>query len=190
MSSPSQGITDLLVAWRNGDQSALNRLIRLVYNELRHLAHRQMVGQPSGHTLETTALVHEAYFRLLKCQRIQWQDRAHFFAVSARLMRQILVDIARSHHRQKRGGGTRALSLAANFGRQQLSPDLLALHEALERLAEFDPRRSSVVELKFFGGLTVEEIAEVLNVSPQTVMRDWHLAKSWLLHELAHDHGR
>jgi RNA polymerase sigma factor (TIGR02999 family) len=144
-----------------------------------------MVGERSGHTLQTTALVNEAYMRLVDCQQVRWQDRAHFFAVSAQLMRRILVDFARARHYQKRGAGARPVSFDENLvvGEQEC-PDLVALDEALDTLASVDPRKCKVVELKFFVGLTAEEIAEVLKVSPQTVLRDWKLAKAWLRHEM------
>jgi len=185
MGSPGQEVTQLLLAWGQGDQGALNQLIPFVYRELRRIAHRYMVGERSGHTLQTTALANEAYLRLVDCQQVRWQDRAHFFAISAQLMRRILVDFARSRHYQKRGAGARAVSFDENLVvGQQECPDLVALDEALEALAEVDARKCKVVELKFFGGLTAEEIAEVLGVSPQTVLRDWKLAKAWLRHEM------
>jgi RNA polymerase sigma factor (TIGR02999 family) len=178
-------VTSLLLAWGQGDKAALDSLIPLVHQELRRLAHRYMAGERTGHTLQTTALVNEAYLRLVDCRQVRWQDRTHFFAVSAKLMRRILVDFARSHHYQKRGAGVRPVSLDENLdlGREK-STNLVALDDALEALAAVDPRKSKVVELKFFGGLTVEEIAEVLQVSPQTVLRDWKLARSWLLGEM------
>jgi RNA polymerase sigma factor (TIGR02999 family) len=181
-----QEITSLLTAWRTGDETALNRLIPVVYDELRRLARAHMARQSAGHTLQTTALVHEAYIRLLKCRQVRWQDRAHFFAVVARLMRRILVDVARSYRYQKRGGGSPTVSLETDLDGGQKHSGLLELDEALQHLADFDSRKASVVELKFFGGLTVPEIAEVLQVSQQTVLRDWSLAKSWLRHELRH----
>lgn len=181
MATNASEVTCLLVAWRQGDQAALDALIPLVHQELRRLAHRYMAGERQGHTLQTTALVNEAYMRLVDCRQVRWQDRTHFFAVSAQLMRRILVDFARSRHYQKRGAGACHVPLNENLdlGAQE-GPDLVALDEALETLAAFDPRKTKVVELKFFGGLNVEEIAEVLQVSPQTVLRDWKLAKSWL----------
>ncbi|HSB15586.1 MAG TPA: sigma-70 family RNA polymerase sigma factor [Bryobacteraceae bacterium] len=178
-------VTQLLVAWGQGDQAARDSLIPLVYQELRRLAHRYMTGERPGHTLQTTALVNEAYLRLVDCRRVRWQNRAHFFAVSATLMRRILVDYARSRGYQKRGADAQTVLLDENL---DLSPqkgcDLVAIDEALDALAVFDPRKSKVVELKFFGGLTADEIAEVLQVSPQTVLRDWKLARSWLLREI------
>ncbi len=156
-----------------------------MHHELRRIARRHMVGERSGHTLQTTALVNEAYLRLVGSQKVRWQDRAHFFAISAQLMRRVLVDYARSRSYQKRGAGARPISLVQNLDAvPQKGTDLVALDEALESLASADPRKSKVVEMKFFGGLSVEEIAEVLKVSPQTVLRDWKLSKVWLLREL------
>jgi len=181
-----EDLTQLLVAWRDGDRSALNELIPLVHDELRRLAHRYMSGERAGHTLETTALVNEAYIRLIDSSRVQWKNRAHFFAVSAQLMRRILVDYARSHRSAKRGGGATPVPLDdALVLSSDLDPDLVALDEALSRLASLDERKSQVVELRFFGGLAVEETAEVLGVSADTVMRDWRLAKSWLMREMS-----
>jgi RNA polymerase sigma factor (TIGR02999 family) len=179
-------VTDLLLAWCAGDESALDRLVPIVHAELRRLARRQMRGERRDHTLETTALVNEAYLRLVDLARVRWQDRAHFFALLARLMRRILVDHARSRRYQKRGGGIEHVTfdeaLAVSAGR---APDLVALDDALQTLARVDPRKGQVVELRFFGGLSVEETAEVLQVSANTVMRDWRVAKVWLLRELA-----
>jgi len=177
-------ISNLLRAWNGGDQSALDRLTPMVYDELRRLARRFMVRERPGHSLQTTALVNEAYMRLVDYKRMQWQDRAHFFAVSAQLMRRILVDHARRHN-LKRGGGVRHVSLeeAAVVGGE--STDLVALDDAMNALARFDARKVQVVEMRFFGGLSVEETAEVLRVSPVTVMRDWSTAKAWLYRELA-----
>lgn len=178
-------VTQLLVAWGQGDQAARDLLIPLVYQELRRLAHRYMTGERPEHTLQTTALVNEAYLRLVDCRRVRWQNRAHFFAVSAGLMRRILVDYARSRNYQKRGAGAHPISLDENLDLSpQKSASLVAIDEALDALAAFDPRKSKVVELKFFGGLTTEEIGQVLHVSPQTVLRDWKLARSWLLREM------
>jgi RNA polymerase sigma factor (TIGR02999 family) len=185
MSSPQQ-VTELLLAWSQGQSSALEELLPLVHNELQRLAHHYMAGQRPGHTLQTTALVNEAYLRLVDCSRVRWQNRAHFFAVSAQLMRRILVDFARSRGYLKRGAGVRALSLEKSpdiF--QSTDPDVVALHDALNALAAIDPRKSQVIELRFFGGLTAEETAEVLKVSPDTVLRDWKLAKVWLHRELS-----
>jgi len=181
-----QEITRLLVAWSDGDEAALAELTPLVYEELHRLAHHYMSGERPGHTLQTTALVNEAYIRLIDWKTVRWQNRAHFFAVSAQLMRRILVDFARVRGYQKRGGGIRALELddAATLSDSK-SPDLVALDEALTSLALLDPRQSSVVELRFFGGLTNEEAAEVLKVSAGTVRRDWSLARAWLHRELS-----
>lgn len=179
-------VTQLLVAWSNGDESALDRLIPLVDEELRRLAHRYISGESAGHTLQTTGLVNEAYIRLVDSSHVQWQNRAHFFAVSAQLMRHILVDYARARRSKKRGGGLVQVSLADALPISPArDPDLVALDEALSALAAIDHRNSRVIELRFFGGLSVEETAEVLEVSPDTVMRDWRLAKSWLLRELS-----
>ena len=189
MSSPSPNeISELLVAWGAGDESALDRLMPLVYDELRRLAHRYMNHERAGHTLQTTALVNEAYLRLVNWREVRWQNRAHFFAVSAKMMRRILVDFARDKQYLKRGGGAIRVSLfeAASFN-DQPSADLVALDEALTALAEVDQRKGQVVEMRFFGGLSVEEVAEVLKVSKETVMRDWRLAKVWLLRELGQE---
>ena len=186
MSAPSScEVTGLLQAWGRGDEEALQKLMPLVYEQLHAAAHRYMMGERRGHTLQTTALVHEAYVRLVDIRRVKWQDRAHFFAVCAQVMRRILIDFARSRSYQKRGGAARQV----NFDEALLvtvQPDwnLVAVDEALSRLAEVDPRKSRVVELRFFGGLGVKETAEVIKVSAETVMRDWKLAKVWLLREL------
>ena len=181
----SQEITQLLLAWNQGDEQALNRLMPLVHGELHRLAHRYMAGERPGHPLQTTALVHEAYLRLIDSSRVRWQNRAHFFAVSAQLMRRILVDVARARAQLKRGGDAILVSLdeAMEIPREP-GADLIALDDALTMLAAFDERKSKVVELRFFGGMSVEETAEVLGISPMTVMRDWGLAKVWLLREL------
>jgi RNA polymerase sigma factor (TIGR02999 family) len=189
MSQPAPNeITGLLVAWADGDESALERLIPLVYNELRHLAHRYMSRERPGHTLQTTALVNEAYLRLVNWKEAQWQSRAHFFAVSAQMMRRILVDFARDRQYLKRGGGALHVSLgeAAAFTACP-SANLVALDDALTALSEMDRRKGQVVEMRFFGGLSVKEVAEVLKVSDETVMRDWRLAKVWLLRELGRE---
>ena len=179
------GPTELLRAWSQGDESALDRLVPLVYEELHRLARRYMRQERPDHTLQATSLVNEAYLRLIDVNRVEWQDRAHFLAVAAQMMRRILVEFARSRQRQKRGGGAVHLSLADV---QELPDskerDLVAVNDAVSRLTRFDARMGQVVELKFFGGLTVEETADVLNVSPETVMRDWKTAKAWLLREL------
>jgi len=183
--SASRHVTDLLVAWSGGDEDALPQLIPLVYTELRRLAHRQMRHERVGHTLQTTAVVNEAYMRLVDLARVRWQDRAHFFAMSARLMRRILVDHARGRKQQKRGGNPQRVTLDENMlvtGAH--NTDLVALDDALQVLAKMDLRKSQVVEMRIFGGLTVEETAEALHVSPETVMRDWKMAKVWLRREL------
>ena len=187
MSAPStQEVTEMLVAWSNGDESALERLIPLVHDELHRLAHRYMNQERPGHMLQTTALVNEAYLRLVDSSHVRWQNRAHFFAVSAKLMRRILVDFARSRNYLKRGGNAVQVSLDKVFAiMPEQDPDVVALDEALNALAAIDERKSRVVELRFFGGLNIEETAEVLKVSPDTVMRDWRLAKLWLLRELS-----
>ena len=183
-------ITQLLVAWGAGDESALAELTPLVHEELRRLAHRYMGGERAGHTLQTTALVNEAYLRLIDWKSVRWQSRAHFFGVSAQLMRRILVDFARARGNAKRGGGTPRVALdEAAAVSDERGADLLALDEALRALAELDPRQSKVVELRFFGGLTVEEAAEVLKVSPATVERDWSFARAWLHRELSKGGG-
>lgn len=181
----SQEITQLLLAWNQGDEQALNRLVPLVHGELHRLAHRYMAGERPGHPLQTTALVNEAYLRLIDSSRVRWQNRAHFFAVSAQLMRRILVDVARARAKLKRGGDAIPMSLdeAMDMPREP-GPDLIALDDALTMLAAFDERKSKVIELRFFGGMSVEETAEVLGISQMTVMRDWGLAKVWLLREL------
>jgi RNA polymerase sigma-70 factor (ECF subfamily) len=182
--APASDISKLLHAWSNGDPNALAQLTPVVYDELHRLARRYMKRERPGHSLQTTALVNEAYMRLVDYKRIGWQGRAHFFAISAQLMRRILVERARRHN-LKRGGGLRHVSLdeAAVVGGDQ-SPDLVALDDALDSLARLDPRKVQVVEMRFFGGLSVEETAEVLKVSPVTVMRDWSTAKAWLYREL------
>ena len=182
---PSSAVTEWLVAWSGGDDAALQRLMPVVHAELRRLARREMRRERAGHTLQTTALVNEAYLRLVDMSGLSWNDRAHFFAMSARLMRRILVDHARSHLYQKRGGGAKVVSfdegLTVTSGPRA---DLVALDDALRSLARFDERKSQVVELRFFGGLSVDETAAALDVSPSTVLRDWRLAKSWLLKQL------
>jgi RNA polymerase sigma-70 factor, ECF subfamily len=178
-------VSQLLLAWRDGDQGALQKLTPIVYSELRRLARNYMRGERAGHSLQTTALVNEAYIRLVDYKRMQWQNRAHFFAVSAQLMRRILVDHARRRN-LKRGGGLKRISLEdialVDNGRGE---DLVALDDAMNRLAKLDPRKVQVVEMRFFGGLSVEETAEVLKISVVTVMRDWSMARAWLYRELA-----
>jgi RNA polymerase sigma factor (TIGR02999 family) len=179
-------ITQLLQAWGSGDEQALDKLTPLIYGHLHRVARRYMADEGSGHLLQTTALVNEAYLRLFDCRQLNWQDRAHFFAVCAQLMRRILIDIARSTHYQKRGGGAPHIALDEALGlSQQISADILSLEDALGGLASMDARKGRVVELRFFGGLSVEETAEVLKVSKDTVARDWRLAKAWLLRELS-----
>jgi RNA polymerase sigma factor (TIGR02999 family) len=179
-------VTHLLKAWSTGDEQALVKLTPLVYDQLHRIAQCCMAGERSGHTLQTTALVNEVYLQLVDCQKIDWKDRAHFFAVSAQLMRRILVDFARARGYQKRGGGTKHLSLdEAPSVSNEPDANLVALDDALNALAAVDGRKSKVVELRFFGGLSIEETAEVLRVSVETVVRDWRLAKVWLLRELS-----
>jgi len=178
-------ITRLLIDWRGGDQAALERLMPLVHDELRRLARRHMAHERVGHTLQATALVNEAFVRLIDVRQVRWQDRAHFFAMSSRLMRRVLVDFARAKGYQKRGGGAQKVSFdEALVVATEPGQDLVALDDALNALAAFDARKAQVVEMRFFGGLSVEETAEALNVSVDTVMRDWKLAKAWLLRAL------
>ena len=177
-------VTGLLIAWRKGDQDALERLVPLVHEELHRIARGCMRGERPGHSLQATALVNEAYLRLVGAQRVGWQNRVHFLAVSARLMRRILVDFARSKRYQKRGGGAQRVTLDEALIVQEPGQDLIALDDALATLAKVDERKARVVEMRFFGGLSVEETAAALEVSPDTVMRDWRLAKAWLLREL------
>lgn len=178
--------TALLLAWQAGDQTAFSELIPLVYGELRRIARREMRRERSDHTLQASAVVHEAYIRLLEINRIEWQGRAHFFALAARVMRRILVDTARARKVQRRGGGKAPVSLdEALVVSPEPSHDLVALDEAMNALADMDARKAQVVEMRFFGGMSVEETADMLQVSPGTVMRDWRLAKVWLLRELS-----
>ena len=178
-------VSQLLRAWSNGEPTAADRLMPLVYEELRRMARRQMRGQRAGHTLQTTALIHEAYLRLVNESDVGWQNRAHFFGVAAKAMRHILVDHARSRQAAKRGGGARHVTLDEAAVASAEPAELVALDDALQSLAAFDQRKSQIVEFKYFGGLTVEEIAHVLRVSPETVARDWRLARGWLLRELS-----
>jgi len=179
-------VTELLLAWGSGDRVALDELVPIIHEELRRLARHQMRGERDNHTLQTTALVNEAFLRLVDLRRIRWQDRAHFLALSARLMRRILVDHARSRSYQKRGAGVANVTLDESLiASPERGIDLVALDDALEDLARVDARKSQVVELRFFGGLSVEETAEALKVSPETVTRDWRLAKVWLLREIS-----
>jgi len=180
-----QRVTDLLTRWSNGDDAALAELTPLVYEELRQLAHRQMRAERSDHTLQTTALVNEAYLRLADQTNQRWQNRAHFFAVAARAMRQILVSYARSQRAEKRGGGALKIDLdEVALVSPEESKEIVDLHEALETLATLDPRKAQVVELKYFGGLNYDEMAEVLKISPVTVRRGWRFAKAWLYTQL------
>ncbi len=180
-----QNVTELLRAWSQGDKMALGKLIPLVHKELQRLAHAYMARERPDHTLQTTALVNEAYLRLIDCRQMSWQNRAHFLAISAKLMRQILVDFARSRQYLKRRGQAHHVSLdEALVVSQERGEDVVVVDEALKALAAVDTRKSQVVELRFFGGLTVKETAEVLKVSPDTVLRDWRLAKMWLFREL------
>jgi len=179
-------VTQLLSDWRNGAKSALDKLVPIVDQELRRLAHHYMRGERPGHTLQTTALVNEAFVRLANRQKVQWQNRPHFFGIAAQLMRTILVDHARSHACAKRGGGAELLELNEGLVvSQQKASEVIALDEALKELELIDPRQSRIVELRFFGGLTVEETAEVLHVSPVTIKREWSSAKAWLYRNLA-----
>jgi RNA polymerase sigma factor (TIGR02999 family) len=187
MTAPSAAeITGILFRWSQGDEHALDSLTPLVYRDLRRIAARLLRAERSGHTLQPTALVNEAYLKLAGDAKVQWQNRSHFFAVAARAMRQILVDHARGHLAAKRGGGVTVVPLEEGlvFARER-SADLLALDRALQRLSAIDPRKTRVVELRFFAGLNNDEIAELLQISPNTVMRDWNMAKAWLRREIA-----
>jgi RNA polymerase sigma-70 factor, ECF subfamily len=184
-------VTGLLLAWKHGDEEALNLMIPLVHRELHQIARRCMDRERKGHSLQPTALVNEAYLRLVDVQQMNWQNRAHFLAMAARLMRRILVDHARSKGSDKRGGGAATITFDdALVVSNDPGCDLVALDDALETLATVDERKSRMIELRFFGGLTVEETASVLQVSPDTVKRDWRLAKAWLLRELRRDEGK
>jgi RNA polymerase sigma factor (TIGR02999 family) len=181
MTPASNEVTQLLVAWGNGDQAARDQLMPLVYAELHRLAHRHIKRERPGHTLQTSALVNEAFVRLVDQRDVHWQSRAHFFGIAAQMMRRILVDYARKRRFAKRGGNQLQVSLNEELvAANQRSAEVVLLDDALTQLAEIDERKSKVVELKFFGGLSIEETAEVLGVSPGTVMRDWTLAKAWL----------
>jgi RNA polymerase sigma factor (TIGR02999 family) len=180
--SADPGVTQLLLAWRQGDAAALDRLMPIVYDDLRRVARRHLRNERQGHSLQATALVNEAYMRLVDVRRVQWVDRAHFFAIAARLMRRVLVDAARARRADKRGGDAIRVSLADHMlVADDDGPDLIALDVALQSLAAVDARKSQVVELRFFGGLTVDETAEVLGVSAGTIANDWTMAKLWLL---------
>ncbi len=188
MSQAPQNVTQLLIGWGQGDKEALDRLVPIVYDELRRQAARYLRHERAGHTLQTTALIHEAYLRLIDQKNVHWQNRAHFFGIAAQLMRRILVDHARTRKRAKRGGSDIRVPLedAVAIARApQL--DVVALDEALNRLAEIDEQQGKIVELRFFSGLTVEETAEVLGISPATVKRDWSMAKAWLHREISSD---
>jgi len=186
MTTPSsQEITQLLLAWSDGDQAALEKLTPLVYAELHRLAKGYMFGERPGHALQTTALINEAYLRLIDWKNVRWRSRAHFFGVAAQVMRRILVDFARARHYTKRGGAAQQVSLdEAITIHEDRSAEFIALDEALKSLAEIDPRKSQVVELRFFGGLSAEETAEALKVSQRTVEREWNSARAWLYREL------
>src|SRR6185503_648173 len=188
MTASPKGLTQLLVAWSDGDASARDELMPLVYEELHRLAHRYMGRERQGHTLQTSGLVNEAYLRLIDQSRVKWQNRAHFFGIAAQMMRRILVDYARSRGYAKRGGDARQVSFdEAAIVSEERAADVVALDDALKGLAEIDLRKSRIVELRFFGGLSIEETAEVLAVSPGTVMRDWTLAKAWLRREMTNN---
>lgn len=181
MTTPSpHDITQLLVDWGNGDQAALDELMPLVYQELRRMAGRYMRHESPGHTLQTSALINEAYLRLVDQRSVRWQNRAHFYGVAAQLMRRILVDHARHRTRAKRGGGAQQVELRDVAVVFQQAAEVIALDDALKSLADMDPRKSQIVEMRFFGGLTTEEVAEVLKVTPRTVEREWRKAKAWL----------
>ena len=177
-------MTVLLRAWREGDETALDALMPLVHDELRRIARRCLHGERANHSVQATELVNEAYLRLVEGRSVNWQNRAHFLAVAARLMRRILVDFARAKRYQKRGGGAMQVTLVDDVALSEPGRDLVALDDALETLAKYDERKSRVIEMRFFGGLSVKETAEALHVSPETVMRDWKMARAWLLREL------
>ena len=182
---PSQDVTQLLAKWRDGDEAALQQLVPIVHEELRRLARRQMAGERPGHTLQPTALVNEAFLKLIDQRAVRWQNRAHFFGIAAQAMRRILVDHARARTAGKRGDGIRNVPLEdAAMVADAMDHKLLVLDEALTRLAAIDPQQSRVVELRFFGGLTMEETAEVMRISPATVGREWRMAKAWLSAEI------
>jgi RNA polymerase sigma factor (TIGR02999 family) len=185
-SAPATEITGLLRAWSSGDRQALERILVLVYPELRKIAQRCLMSERGGHTLQATALVNEAYLRLIDIQKVEWHDRAHFFAIGARLMRRILVDYARSKGYAKRGGGAQRVDFEeALVVSAQMDPMLVRMDDALTQLASFDSRKAQIVEMRYFGGLTADDIAAVLGVSVQTVHRDWSLARSWLAREMS-----
>lgn len=188
MTPSSKSVTQLLIDWRDGDETALDKLFPLVYKELRRLAHHYMRGERAGHTLQTSALVNEAYIRLVDHKGMRWQNRAHFYGVAAQAMRRILVDHARSRNYAKRGGSAQMVELdeAATVAQKQVA-ELIALDDALTGLAAIDPRKCQVVEMRYFGGMSVEETAEALGVSTVTVMRDWTSAKAWLLRAITNE---
>ena len=181
----SSQVTGLLIRWSEGDPAAREKLIPLVYNELHRLARQCLAGQRPGHTLQSTALVHEAYLRLVECDSVNWQNRAQFFGLAAKLMRQVLVDHARARNAAKRDGGIRLTLQDALSLTKERSVDLIALDDALKELAELDAQQSEIVELRFFGGLSIEETAEMLGISPATVKRHWSTARVWLHHEMS-----
>ena len=184
---PRSEITELLICWSNGDRTALEKLMPLVEKELHRLAHRYMRQEHPGHTLQTTALINETYLRLVQQSRVRWQNRAHFFGIAAQIMRRVLLNYARDQKRVKRGGGAFRVSLSeVDLVSDEKSVELLALDEALQKLSAIDARKSQVVELRYFGGLSIDEIAEVLKVSMATVERDWDMAKAWLAREIGH----
>ncbi|HYR89632.1 MAG TPA: sigma-70 family RNA polymerase sigma factor [Terriglobia bacterium] len=185
MTGKSSNVTALLLEWGKGDRQALDALVPLVYEELRRRAGSYMRSEKPGHSLQPTVLVHEAYLRLVDQDGINWQNRSHFFAVASQILRHILVDHARARHRLKRGGEAFRVTWVEDFGVQQREGiDLMALHDALERLSESDPQQGRIVELRFFGGLSIEETAEALNISSATVKREWSMARAWLYREL------
>jgi RNA polymerase sigma-70 factor (ECF subfamily) len=185
MRPADHNVTDLLLSWQRGDQAALEQLVTLIYRELHRTAHHYMARERAGHTLQTTALVNEVYMRLVDFQAMSWQSRNHFFAICANLMRRVLTDFARSRRSIKRGGGEPVLPFDEElFGKSERAAGIVALDDALNALAQIDERKSRVVELRFFGGLSTDETAQVLDVSVETVLRDWKLAKAWLLREL------
>lgn len=189
MTAPTEEITELLANWSRGEKAALERLVPLVYPELRRIAKRQMARENPDHTLQTSALINEAYLKLVDREKVDWRNRAHFFAVSAQVMRHILIDHARKYLYNKRGAGAQHVPLEeATIAEEKRSTELVALDEALNALATLDPRRSQIVELKFFGGLNAEQISEIIGISPSTVQREWRAAKAWLHHTMTHQH--
>jgi RNA polymerase sigma factor (TIGR02999 family) len=186
--SPPNDVTQLLVAWGNGDQAARDQLMGAVYDELHRLARRYMRRESPGHTLQTSALVNEAFLRLVDQRNVHWQNRAHFYGIAAQMMRRILVDYARGRNYAKRGAGAPTVTLDESLiVSDERSAEVVAVHEALEELSKIDARKGQIVELRFFGGLSIEETANILDVSPGTVMRDWTLAKAWLRREMSQE---